>query len=516
MKNKLKLILLGLIAVFITGCSSTGVSLNDINVTNNITNVINTGSVTYNTYVTECLPNYICINNSNYASIQSAIDNTSAGGTVWLANGYYNWNGVDINITKDITLLGENHEQTIINYSSTSCSGGNIQIQGQYLVKIENIGFYGNNLCDTHLIDALSDDSKEIELINNKFKEWNSTVLFFRGKKAKIIDNEAFHVMKLVSLDFENNESRFRVHDNTITRNPLSNIDESEGIDINTHQDGEAFVTNNLIINFGENFIDANVGRAIITDNILYGECSNTAIGSMIIHAADSSNFSSAVITNNLIYNLPESQRGIQALGYSTANNKVTISNNQIYGCDGGTTNQKAIRTDSNLDSAVIALNQIENVYLGIESNGLSDIIGNTFFNTTTNVSTGDNNLQFGRDYIGLTAPLEVKNVDSNPSLFCRDDDCSNQYLRIDVDDRDVIFRSEQDENTGTNGGFQFEIDDDGTANPDFLIEAKSGTDLFQVYSNGDIYTEGSQGYTGSCGSATTITVTNGLITSCS
>ena len=48
--------------------------------------------------------NYVQV--GNYSDIQATIDRTAVGGTVFLGNGVYQWDGVDINITKDIHLVG--------------------------------------------------------------------------------------------------------------------------------------------------------------------------------------------------------------------------------------------------------------------------------------------------------------------------------------------------------------------------------------------------------------------------
>lgn len=62
----------------------------------------------------------------------------------------------------------------------------------------------------------------------------------------------------------------------------------------------------------------------------------------------------------------------------------------------------------------------------------------------------------------------------------------SNESLRITVDDSNVNLYAEQDEGSGTRGGFNFIMDDDGTQLPVFAVKVKSGATVFQAY-NGEI-----------------------------
>ena len=74
------------------------------------------------------------------------------------------------------------------------------------------------------------------------------------------------------------------------------------------------------------------------------------------------------------------------------------------------------------------------------------------------------------------------------------------ESLHTYVDDEDVNFISEQDENNGFRGGFSFYMDDDGTQMPLFQIHNKSNTGaIFQVRHTGklDLPSYGSGTFTG-------------------
>jgi hypothetical protein len=63
-----------------------------------------------------------------------------------------------------------------------------------------------------------------------------------------------------------------------------------------------------------------------------------------------------------------------------------------------------------------------------------------------------------------------------------------SESLHTYVDDNDAVFISEQDENAGPAGGFNFVMDDDGTATPAFKVSKKSNTaGMFTVLSNGNV-----------------------------
>ena len=62
------------------------------------------------------------------------------------------------------------------------------------------------------------------------------------------------------------------------------------------------------------------------------------------------------------------------------------------------------------------------------------------------------------------------------------------QALYSYVGDVNAVFISEQDENTGKNGGFTFVMDDDGDANPDFeVIDKNDENSLFKVTAEGNV-----------------------------
>jgi parallel beta-helix repeat protein len=141
----------------------------------------------------------------NYSKIQDAIDNASAGDTVFVYNGTYKEN---ITISISLNLIGEDKNNTIIkgnikngfiNISANyvNVSGFNITDPGNVI--IYDIGIKLNNANNCNIKDNLfySDDGEAIVLIsssnnsiqNNKIKFQNIGVFLFSNSINNIIAN---------------------------------------------------------------------------------------------------------------------------------------------------------------------------------------------------------------------------------------------------------------------------------------------------------------------------------------
>ena len=121
-----------------------------------------------------------------------------------------------------------------------------------------------------------------------------------------------------------------------------------------------------------------------------------------------------------------------------------------------------------------------------------------SFFSNNNNLAKILSNGNMG---IGTTSPSSKLDIvggqtvlrNGTPPTF-GDSVTDSQSLHTYVDDANVVMVSEQDENTGSTGGYVFFMDDDGTAAPMFMIRKKSapGSNLLTLNSNGNLSVSGS------------------------
>ena len=86
----------------------------------------------------------------------------------------------------------------------------------------------------------------------------------------------------------------------------------------------------------------------------------------------------------------------------------------------------------------------------------------------------------------------DTKHIRSGSPVFPNNLTANSQSLYTYVDDGAAWFISEQDENTGDNGGFRFAMDDDGTAVPSFQVGTKNAGTFNRVF---QIIDGGGSGY---------------------
>jgi len=171
----------------------------------------------------------------------------------------------------------------------------------------------------------------------------------------------------------------------------------------------------------------------------------------------------------------------------------------------------------------------------GIGGIQIYDRTGGTYTGGTLKIDAENIALQTnsgGNVGIGTSSPSEKLEVDGGNVKFTGAS-ASNVVLDLNADgtSNDASFRlfennvfksqfgwddSEDHIRIGTNSGTKVVIEDSGnvgigTTSPSYLLDVNGALQANDYYSG-----DGTQGYTGSCGSSTTLTVKDGLITGCS
>ncbi len=115
---------------------------------------------------------------------------------------------------------------------------------------------------------------------------------------------------------------------------------------------------------------------------------------------------------------------------------------------------------------------------------------------TTPFIIEADGDVGIGEDV--PTGKLEVEGntvIDTQTGTYgfyvTRLGGTSNQYNKMYVNDAWAYFIHEQDEDSGTRGGFIFNMDDDGTQDPHFYIQTKSGSTVLDVNKSGSLLADG-------------------------
>ena len=160
---------------------------------------------------------------ADYTSIQDAIDNSSAGDTVYVYSGSYD---EQITIDKSIILQGQSKSTTTVSYSSLG--GYTLRI----LDGVDNVKISGFNIKSTisrsYLIDVLSNNNK---LYNNKLEGCQASIHLDGSNNNNIYENDiicgSYFAIYLLGSSYNN------IYSNTITNNDYRGITFDDGSDYN-------------------------------------------------------------------------------------------------------------------------------------------------------------------------------------------------------------------------------------------------------------------------------------------
>jgi nitrous oxidase accessory protein NosD len=176
----------------------------------------------------------------NYTTIQSAIDATIPGDTIFVYNGTYNENVVVIQ-KNNITLQGEDKQTTIINANGSEESFGSMYIDTSHSIRISGFTLHGYNApsvyfrdsSDKIIFDCILSDSTYGAVIYTEYTSMNNTV-----KDCEIFNNTYGVGIGGAAADYYLNRSKVfncSIHDNEI------------GISIKGRSDWYGIINNTII-----------------------------------------------------------------------------------------------------------------------------------------------------------------------------------------------------------------------------------------------------------------------------
>jgi len=298
----------------------------------------------------------------NYTSIQSAIDNVSSGGSVFVFNGTYTEN---LRISKTLSLVGENREETIVKGSRADdvvfVSAHWVNITGFTFVKrIYDRSYAGlklhhcwgchvgdNNLSNNkHGIHAYSSDGNT--LVSNTFWNNGNGIYVTSDSDRNIVSNNTVF----------SNAWGIRISDsdnNTVSHNSL--VDNSQAIYFSDAV-YNIVSANNVSMNRIGILLNQSSNHNTITNNNVF---SNTVAGISLWHSHRN------IISNNSVW---DNAHGIRLVGDSWHN---IIANNTVTGneFDG-----IFLSTDANtIENNSVSHNKRRGIYL--EWSGFNTIISN-------------------------------------------------------------------------------------------------------------------------------------------
>ena len=324
----------------------------------------------------------------NYTSIQSAIDNVSSGGTVFVFNGTYIEN---LRISKTLSLVGENREETIVKGSRADdvafVSADWVNITGFTFSKGIYLGSYAglklhhcwgcyvgdNNLSNNkHGIHAYSSDGNT--LVSNTFwNNGNGIYLTSKSDRNIVSNNTVFSNVWGIRISDSDN--------NTVSHNSLTENSQAIYFSDTVYNIVSA---NNVSMNRYGIFLNQSSNHNTITNNNVF---SNTVAGISSWYSHRN------VISNNSVW---DNAHGIRLVADSwhniIANN--TVTGNELDGI--------FLLTDANaIENNTVSHNKRRGIYLEwsdantIINNMVSDNKVGIFLRNSSDNTVASNEVRF-------------------------------------------------------------------------------------------------------------------------
>jgi len=194
-----------------------------------------------------------CFNpNNDYISIQEKIDNSNNGDIIFIKSGNYN---EKIIINKSISLIGENKNNTIINYGNYNNSKNlNIILINANNCTIKNFSITTSNILNNTI--GININSSYNIITNNSI---------FKTKQAIYLNYESFqnHINNNIILENQNGIKLAYSHNNNISKNDIY-LNSNNGINSDTHSINNIIYLNNISYNkYGIQFSEGILNKII-------------------------------------------------------------------------------------------------------------------------------------------------------------------------------------------------------------------------------------------------------------
>ncbi len=230
-----------------------------------------------------------------YTTIQDAVGNASAGDTVYVKDGTYYVSDVRLTIDKPLSLVGQDRQATIIEFS-----GNSYYINSVIDITVDNVTLSGFTIIGNDIPTDIHLQGSNCKISNNIIENTSFTAIDAEPSENNVITSNSITNNGYYGIYFPSSDSI--ISNNTITKNNNTAIvvDSSENVTI-----GQNHISNNgngiLIRFFGHFYIKGND----IADNAGYG-------------LQFGENCSYSIVQDN---DLAHNQIGIDLLNFATTTN---------------------------------------------------------------------------------------------------------------------------------------------------------------------------------------------------
>jgi len=307
----------------------------------------------------------------DFLTIEDAIadSDTLDGHTILVYDG--NWIEEDVYIDKELTIIGESRENTIINTTSTAYYSFLIWSQSNVRISNMTLGIGLGIDIETGFNDNITMDNITFD------NEWDAITAYTGTNSNITVDNCSF-------IDIGDQGIIFNPANDFVIKNCIfDNMTGAVPIQLQNSENG-------IVSNCSVNDINYNPNAYAVIFN---GNCNNVTLSDLNlsgndtdwggIHIADASNIT---VENCVITNYTVDGISISASSYTTDN--CTIKTNNITGCTLGLN-----VTGNNLKNSIIYDNYFSNT-INAKATG-------TFTNVSWNITKTPGTNILGRDYLG-------------------------------------------------------------------------------------------------------------------